>query len=176
MVDPLLVVLPGKFEFECASKAAVCVMSEITNGQKVFSLLDPLKGRGAVLGQTDPTEGYNGWSLSADGKKIAVLSGPDPSRIQVIEVNGQRTDVIKLAGWHLQSVSWSPDNQRLYVSGYSGPLFKILLVSSDGGFKSLSEFPAGPAWPFAPKPSPDGRYLVYLLRFFETNVALLENY
>jgi hypothetical protein len=63
---PATVVLPGKFEFECASKAAVCVMSEITNGQKVFSLLDPLKGRGAVLGQTDPTEGYNGWSLSAD--------------------------------------------------------------------------------------------------------------
>ena len=142
-------------------------------------LLDPFKGRGAVLGQADPTYvtyGYNAWSLSADGKKIAALAGSDSSRIQVIDVNGKPTDVINLAGWHLQSVSWAPHNQRLYVSGQTGQSFKILLVRLDGGFKSLSEFPMGRGWPFAPKPSPDGRYLAYYLRLFEENVALLENY
>ena len=173
---PAAVVLPGKFEYACASKAAVCVMSEITNGQQVLSLLDPLKGRGLILGRADPATQYNAWSLSSDGKRIALLPDSDHSHIQIIYAGGQGKNVIKLDGWYLQSISWSPDNQRLYVSGHTGQSFKMLLVRPDGSFKSLSELPMGQGWLTAPKPSPDGQYLVYFLRLYEMNVALLENY
>lgn len=48
------------------------------------------------------------------------------------------------------------------------------VVSLDGSFKVLLEDAQG--WLAGPKPSPDGHYLAYLLRVYETNVAMLENY
>jgi len=168
--------LSGKFDYACAPKAAVCVLSEIANGQRVFSTLDPLKGRGPFLGKADATSKYDSWSLSYDGKRIAAVSESDSSHIQIINTEGEGKNLIKLDGFSLQSVSWSPDNQHLYVSGASDASFKILLLDLDGKFKGLAEFPIGQAWPSAPKPSPDGRYLAYFVRLYEHNLALLENY
>jgi DNA-binding winged helix-turn-helix (wHTH) protein/Tol biopolymer transport system component len=174
---PATIVLPGKFDYACASKAAVCVLSEIANGQQIFSLLDPLQGRGSILGEIDnPTSEYSAWSLSSDGMRIAVLPGSDPGHIQIINTEGQGKNAVKLDGWSLQSVGWSPDNQHLYVSGISDASFKILLVGLDGNFKGLLELPSGQGWLTAPRPSPDGRYLAYFVQLYEHNVTLLENY
>jgi Tol biopolymer transport system component len=62
------VVLTGYFFYDCASQINVCVVSEVYGGRRVFSLLDPTKGRGPDIAQADPTSTH--WSLSSDGKRI----------------------------------------------------------------------------------------------------------
>jgi hypothetical protein len=72
--------------------------------------------------------------------------------------------------------SVAADNQNLYVSGGSAMSWALLRVSLDGKLKRLREVPMGQAWLTRPIPSPDGRYLAYLVRTFETNVVMLENF
>ena len=171
---PATSVLSGKFSYDCASRANVCVIAEDSKNQRIFASLDPVKGRGSELARANLSSEAYGWSLSADGKTIAALTDSDSSRVQIIRIFGPREDAIKLDGWILQGVSWSPDNLHLYVSGSSEDSMKILLVGLDGSSKILLKDSQG--WLAGPKPSPDGRHLAYLLRVYETNVVMLENY
>ena len=171
---PATLMLSGNFSYDCASQANECVMAEDSKNRRIFASLDPVKGRGSELARADLSSEAYGWSLSADGKTIAALTDSDKSRVQIIRILGPREDAIKLDGWILQGVSWSPDNSHLYVSGYSEDSMNILLVSLDGSFKVLLKDSQG--WLAGPKPSPDGRHLAYLLRVYETNVVMLENY
>ena len=123
---PATLVLAGRFSYRCASQANVCVLSEVVNDQRVLSLLDPLKGRGPNLAQAEVAWNDYGWSVSANGKKIALLSDSDPGHIQILDTEGGRKSAIELKGWQVQSTSWAPDNQHLYVSG---------------GFDRVSELP-----------------------------------
>jgi eukaryotic-like serine/threonine-protein kinase len=168
------VVVKGNFSYGCAVQASVCVLSELTKDKRVFSSLDPLKGRGPDLAQTAVTP--DTWTLSPDGKSIAFLTKVQGDQIQVINTADGKTLSIQLKDWQLQSIVWSPDNQRLYASGFSGSAFSIRLVGLDGNFKSLSEVSVGQAWIAYPQPSPDGHYLAYLLRSWESNVTMLENF
>lgn len=168
------VVVKGNFSYACAVQAPVCVLSELTNDKRVFSWLDPLKGRGRDLAQTSATSAT--WTLSPDGKSIALLPKAEGDQIQVINTADGKTRSIEPKDWQVQSIAWSPGNQHLYASGFSATTFSIRLVGLDGNFKSLSEVPAGQAWITNPKPSPDGHYLAYVLRTWESNVTMLENF
>jgi Tol biopolymer transport system component len=171
---PPTLVLPGSFSYHCASQANVCVIAVDSKNGRIFASLDLVTGRGNELARAHLSSERYGWSLSADGKTIAALTDSDKSRVQIIRIDGRGEDVIKLDGWLLQGVSWSPDNLHLYVSGDADDSMKILLVGLDGSFKVLLE--DSKRWLAGPKPSPDGRHLAYLLRLYETNVAMLENY
>ncbi|HEX8802397.1 MAG TPA: protein kinase [Terriglobales bacterium] len=173
---PATLVLSGKFSYGCASQANICVLSEVIKDQRILSLLDPLKGRGPNLAPADVARNDYGWSLSADGKKISLLSDSDPSQIQILNTEGGKKTTIELKGWFVQCTSWSPDNQHLYVSGTFGSGFSLASISLDGKVKSLLDVPESQGWLTDPQPSPNGRYLGYVLRLFETNVVMLENY
>ena len=176
---PATFVLPlaGDFEYRCASQTNVCVLSEVEGNQRIFSFLDPVKGRGPKFAHTDAAWGGGyGWSLSPNGKKISLLSNSDPSHIQILKTEDNRMSVMELKNWQLQFVSWSPDNQHLYVSGIFGSGFKVARVTLDGKATSLLDVPLGQGWPADPLLSPDGRYLGYSLRLYEANVVMLENY
>lgn len=89
------------------------------------------------------------------------------------------TSAIEMKDSGLDAISWSSDNQHLYVSGIFEPsniLWKILWVDLDGKFKSLVELPFNQGRLSRPQPSPDGRYLSYHLRTYVGNVTMLENY
>jgi len=167
--------LAGRFSYRCASQADVCVLSEISNNQQIFSALNPLTGRGRTLAQTDPGWNEDAWSLSSDGRKIS-LRGSNLTQIQILDVQSGEKSVVELKGWsNVLWTSWSVDNRRVYVSGVFGVGTRVALVSLDG--KETTLLDAGSAqWPTAMCPSPDGRYLGYGLRVYEGNVVLLENY
>ena len=172
-------VLAGRFDYACASKADVCVLSEINNNQEVFSVLDPVKGRGPVLAHANPDPVQAIWDISPDGRKIAFLPATGNNQrgaIQILNVNGQGSSTTNFDGWYLQTVHWSPDNQHLYVSGYVGQSFKIALVGLGGSIKVLLEMSMAQGWPSHPRPSPDGRYLAYEYRTYGGNLVLLENF
>jgi len=46
----------------------------------------------------------------------------------------------------------------------------------NGYAQVLTEVVLGDAWPYALVPSPDGRYLAYAKRTFESNVMMLEHF
>ncbi len=166
----------GHLSYRRASQANLCVLSEIVKDQRVLALLDPLKGRGPNLARAEVAWNDYRWSPSANGKKIALLSDSDPGHIQILDTEGGRKSAIGLKGWQVQSTSWSPDNQHLYVSGGFGSGFRVASVDLNGKVKSLLDVPMGQGWPADPQPSPDGHYLGYVLRLFEANVVMLENH
>jgi eukaryotic-like serine/threonine-protein kinase len=177
---PATLVLPGKFSYQCASKANTCLVIDVTKNQRAISSLDPVKGRGSDLATADLLLQESGWSISPDGKSIASLSDTDPSQIQVISTEDGRARAIEMKGWELDSISWSSDNQHFYVSGIFGPSGNIsdniLWVGLDGKFKSLVAVPFNQGHLDRPLPSPDGRYLSYHLRSYVANVTMLQNY
>ena len=173
---PATLVLSGRFSYRCASQANVCVLSEAVKDQRILSFLDPVSGRGHNLPQFDVAWIDDGWNLSADGKKISLLSNSHLNQIQILDIVDGKRNVIELKDWSVQWASWSPDNQHLYVSGGFGPGFRVASVSLDGKVKGLLDVPEGPGWPFDVQPSPNGRYLGYGMRLYEANVIMLENY
>jgi eukaryotic-like serine/threonine-protein kinase len=177
---PATLVLPGKFSYQCASKADTCLVIDVAKNQRAISSLDPVTGRGSDLAMADLCLQESGWSVSPDGKSIASLSPANPSQIQIISTEGGRTRAIEMKDWELDAISWSSDNQHFYVSGIFGPpnniSHYILWVGLDGKFKSLVALPFNQGRLSRPLPSPDGRYLSYHLRTYVGNVTMLENY
>jgi len=121
---PVALVLSGDFRYDCVPQSKICLLSEVVGDKRVFSVLDPLKGRGPNVAQADGTSGQ--WSLSADGKTIALFPAEIQNKIQFISTEGGGTRQIELKDAQLQSVAWYPDNQHLYVSGLFGESWQIL--------------------------------------------------
>jgi Tol biopolymer transport system component len=169
-------VASGEFFCKCASKANVCVISEPGKDGLGFSLFDPLQGRGRRLTRTGPLESDFTWSLSSDGKKLSWVQLLNSSRIEIFDIPSGAKSAIELKGLRVQAVSWAPDNQHLFVTGVLGSDFTISSVGLDGKTRSIVTVSEGQGWPSAPQPSPDGRYLGFVLRRFDSNVVMLENF
>jgi serine/threonine protein kinase len=172
---PASLIVKGRFSYRCASRTDVCVLSEVTKNLRTFAVLDVFKGKGEKIADGIPASEEWAWDLSPDGKVIAVLPSSEPDQILILSTQDGTRRVMRIKGWVLQWISWSPNNQQLFVSGFNNqPPFKILLVNLDGKFTPLKE--SGEAeWIYSPLPSPDGHYLAYSSRWYDANVALLEN-
>jgi eukaryotic-like serine/threonine-protein kinase len=166
-------VLSGDITAQCAVTANVCVMMEqVKDGQSLFRF-DPVAGRGQHITQLVES---HAWSLSLDGKRIATNSNSAPDRIEIFDIQNGSKSGVELKGWGVQSAAWSPDNQHLYVSGPFGDKYQISSVSLQGKVKDIVSVPMGAAWITDPVPSPDGKYLAFELRRYESNVVMLENF
>ena len=169
-------VLSGDISLQCAVTANVCVMVEHgKDGQELFRF-DPIEGRGQHITHTAEIVTSDYWSLSFDGKKIAMRSDSSPNQLEILDLQSGGKSRIELKDWMLQFAAWAPDNQHLYVSGGVGDMFQIASVSLDGTVKNILSGPVGPAWIHDPHPSRDGKYLTFGLRRYESNVVMLENF
>ena len=172
---PISLVLAGDYgSFDCALRANVCAVSQTKDGKNVYAFLDPFKGRGADFAQAGSHTGR--LRLSPDGQTIALFLGSEQSKIQLISVDGGTSRDVEIPNSRLQSLAWSPDNRHLYLSGGLGDSWVILKAGLDGKFKILSEVKGGQGWLLLCGPSPDEHYLSYLLRNWESNAMLLENF
>jgi serine/threonine protein kinase len=169
---PPTLVLKGSFSYACALLANICLLSQIKDGNRVFSLLDPSKGRGPDVAQASSASTY--WSLSPDGKRIALVK--QNSKVSILQLNGGQANDIEIHDAKLQSIAWSPDNQHLYASGRLGSAWVMFRVGLDGSFRRLSEVKLNQSWILLYGPSPDDHYLAYKLRSFDTNAIMLENF
>jgi len=96
----------------------ICALGEATPDQKqlVFTAFDPMKGRGAELLRYDthPGEIYS-WSLSPDGKKIAVMT-PSEGRVHVFHLDGGPREEIVPKNIKLgDALDWSFDGKGLFI-------------------------------------------------------------
>ena len=175
------VLLQGNYSYSCGSLVnSRCVVGEAIGGQVTFSELDPLAGRGANIATVDLQFGVPSWALSHDGSRIAFVDQRSQRlETHILTVADHKTEARSVLGWNgkfFQSVSWSADDSQLFVTGWSESSNALLSVDSRGNSQVLYEVPRGQAWIYDPVASPDGRYLSFTQRNYQSNVALLENF
>ena len=147
-------------------------MGEQINNQLVFSVFDPVKGRGDELTRISINRPGITWSRSPDGTRIAI---GDARRIRIVDLKtGLAKDfvpTIRLVD--LQSVAWSPDGKGLFVS--VSPEIRTVLFYADlaGNARQLIQYDG---WIGNLVPSPDGRYLAFSKTTQEINAAMIENF
>ena len=84
------------------------------------------------------------------------------------------SDVQSASLWKLK---WAPDNQHLFVLASSGNASEILLFDVSGSSKVLlKKLPGEAVITDAPRPSPNGRYLAYILTKLDANAVMLEDF
>jgi WD40-like Beta Propeller Repeat len=112
---PASAVLSGTVFCRCAYKANECVIAETVKDRHVFSLFDPVHGRGRTLAQPDVVANDFDWSLSADGKKLSWVTNSDLARIEILDIQSGAKSTMEPKGSRVQALSWAPDNERLYI-------------------------------------------------------------
>jgi Tol biopolymer transport system component len=141
--------------------------------------LDPVGGRGPNLVTFDlPTPlGFSDLSLSPGGKNIALVRETD-NIVYLVNLESRTVRQLELKNWKFfQTIRWSTDGQHLYISGLSSTdSWAIFLADLAGNINVLVEIEGGQGWLCCPKPSPDGHFLVYSERIYDTNVSLLEKF
>jgi serine/threonine protein kinase/Tol biopolymer transport system component len=176
------VLLTGGCIYHCGSVlSARCIVSEVKGHQLIFSVLDPVDGKGAEIQRVEVPLGTKlRWSLSPDGEKIAIV---DPrasaGEIGILTVADRKVVTLTLQGWRgtdVQSIAWSADESHLFATADIGTSFVLLFIDLHGTLQVLTEVPHGQAWLSDPVPSPDGHYLAYTQRTFEGNVTMLEHF
>jgi serine/threonine protein kinase/Tol biopolymer transport system component len=180
------VLLTGEYMYRCGSvPPARCVLAEVQGQELIFSILDPVEGKGAEIQRVGVhsvggVEWYIYWSLSPDGNKIAVV---DPEayvgEVRILTLADRRVVTLPLQNWKwqkIQSIAWSADGSHLFATAATGTSFLIVLIDLRGHLQVLTEFVLGDAWPYALVPSPDGHYLAYTKRTFESNLMMLEHF
>jgi Tol biopolymer transport system component len=159
---------------------SACVLSQLEGENMVFYLLDPLRGRGPKLGKfphrVDFT-GNTGWGLSPDGSRIAYVT--ERGQVELMSLRDRSWHEISLGPhWQqLQSVAWSADGKSLFVTCWRPDGSDLLHATLDGKVTLLwhnghSQW----QWATNPLPSPDGKYLAFQSKSFDSNVWMIENF
>jgi serine/threonine protein kinase len=176
---PSSVVLLGKYSYDCAAPPSkVCVLGEITEKRLVFASLDPVRGRGPNRASVELALDACSWSLSPDGKSIA-LARYDDSGISIVSLENGTVKQLQPKNWKgFQFSRWSPDGRSIYVGAQrvADSAFTIFATDLAGNTKVLVEVPENQGWLANPLPSPDGHFLAFTERTYENNVAMLENF
>ena len=152
-----------------------CVVAEQTADLKqfVFTVFDPIKGRGREVGRvgTLPV----GWNISPDGSMLAVVTGKaHQNQIRIFSVPGGAAHDLTVQGWsNLQILNWLADGKSMTVSSQTPHACKLLHVDLQGNAHPLWEQRASVCFAVA---SRDGRYLALSGSSSNSNVWMIENF
>jgi Tol biopolymer transport system component len=116
------------------------------------------------------------WSVSPEGSRIAVAT-PDrlPEQVRVLDSrNGTERNLHLPHGWRIFNLGWSVDGNALFAAARSTGYF-IARIELNGQTHVLIDRGKNQFVGY-PCPSPDGRYLAFSQRTWETNAWLLENF
>jgi Tol biopolymer transport system component len=154
-----------------------CVLSRWEDGQLIFNRLDPVGGQGKELARTKlGMPAYLDWSILSDGSTIAISSHDQlREKIRVLDLQDSSERNIQLPhGWLIWNVCWSADGKALFAAVQTTGNF-IARVELEGKTRVLLD--GGRVhWLSFPRVSPDGRYLAFSQRTFESNAWLVENF
>jgi len=171
-----LVSLKGEGSVQCAfSGSRSCVLSEATGKQLLFSALDLTRGRLEELAKVEMSAGLFTWSLSPDGREVAIVENLS-DRIRVLDLKSKQLQVINPdpPQRELQEAAWSADGQRLFVSSLTNEGGHLFEMDMNGQMHLLQDNPFG--WIGSVLPSPDGKRIAYIYVVPESNVTLLEHF
>jgi len=118
------------------------------------------------------------WSLSRDGKYIAVVNTIEHA-IQIIDIATRSVRALRIGkAGSVMSVSWSADSGHLFVTMTTTQDAEdssaLLYLDLQGKEQELFETKDGLL--FCPVASPDGRMLAFTERIQENNAAMIERF
>jgi eukaryotic-like serine/threonine-protein kinase len=161
-----------------------CVLEELggkDSDNVLFYPLDPIRGKGALLGSVQNTTINNwpiAWAFSPDGSQIAVVDHSHKGRIEILDLSTRAWHAITVEpGWgEFQSVSWDSGGKGFFLTTVlGGSSFNLIHATLLGKVQPLLKN-AQRQWMYQPLPSPDGRYLAFQAQTNDNNVWLLENF
>src|ERR1035438_6458935 len=117
MSEPLSVrrelLRPSSFEYRCPLKASSCVLSQKQGRELLFYSLDPVRGKGRLLGKTDRwAPRLLSWAsdVSPDGSRVAVVSSGN--NILTL-ANGAWHEIPVDARWGTEYIAWRSEERRV---------------------------------------------------------------
>jgi eukaryotic-like serine/threonine-protein kinase len=166
-------------DFACpARRGKPCVITGWDDGNLLFYTLDPLAGKGDLLGKIQVTSNWAiGWSISRDGSQIAVVDHSHKDRIEILNLATKSwREVAVQPGWgDFQSISWSADGNGFFLTTLLPETYNLVHVTMSGRVQLLLNN-AHKQWMYEPLVSPDGKHLAFQVESYESNVWLLENF
>jgi eukaryotic-like serine/threonine-protein kinase len=167
--------------FTCShTTEGACVITELRGNAWIFSLLDPLRGRGPKVFETTvenpmPASGERA-AISPDGQHIAfVLPGDPRNRIRIVNLHGVTEREITVSGaQELMSLNWSADGTGFFTADVQPETTRLLHIERNGASQVLWTQPGAEVW-MGGNPSPDGRYLATSKTNNSANVWMVEN-
>jgi len=165
----------GTTDIHCArAPASLCVFDEQQQGHRVFTSVDPVKGRGRELASMDiePSMAIP-WDLSPDGSQVVMTR---EGRIRLLSLKSGVTTDLAVRGWNsFGEVDWSADGNALLVSSQTPQDTTLLRVDLRGEARALwhqkRNFMGTKGIP-----SPDGRHLAVAAWTTDSNVWMIENF
>jgi DNA-binding winged helix-turn-helix (wHTH) protein/Tol biopolymer transport system component len=165
--------------FFCPVKPSTsCVMNEWEGNSLRFYVLDPMRGKGPLLGKIEVDKHwYFGWALSQDGSLLAVVDQTQTDRIKILSLaKGAWHEIAVEPGWgEYRSITWTADGEGFFLTTVSPGAFNLVRVTMSGKVQLLMKNAHGP-WMSRPRPSLDGKYLAFMAQTLDSNVWLLENF
>ena len=165
-----------EWSYQCGLKPGSCVLLETDATRLVFFALDPVRGKGAILGSLKRASwGGGNWSMSPDGSQLAV---PTPfGRIEILSVANRTWHGISLEpGWkELQSLAWTADGKGFFVTCWSADSWDLLYVSLNGVVTPLMRN-GHRQYLRNLLPSPNGKYLAFESEVWDSNMAMADNF
>src|SRR5579863_4061190 len=160
----------GTTDIHCTrAPANLCVFDEQQEGHRVFTSVDPVKGRGRALASMEMEEIR--WDLSPDGSQIAMTR---EGRIRLLSLKSGVTTDVAVRGWNsFGEVDWSADGDALFVSSNTAQDTTLLRVDLMGEARALRHQEFGGTKGI---PSPDGRHLAVAVWTTDSNAWMIENF
>jgi Tol biopolymer transport system component len=150
----------GILNHQCARlPATLCIFSKTEGTDHVYVSFDPERGIGRELLRTK--DGPNNWSLSPDGKTLAVFPGDHRIRMFSVENDVAREgSTITLNDWWIINGDWNSDGKGILLPTATPTGTPVILeVDKAGKASVVLEGAAHTAFMWM-IPSPDGRHAV----------------
>ena len=167
-------------DFRCPSgHDGSCILSGWEQGQMIFYVFDPVKGRGRELARTklgQPGSDID-WSVSPDGRRIAI-STPAllAEQVRILDLANGTERMVRLPKvWVIWSINWSTNNESLFLAAQSKDGYFLTSLELDGRFRVLFDRGRN-QWLGGVKVSPDGRRVAFAQQSFQSNAWLVEDF
>lgn len=178
-ISQLVVEDSGINNFQCARlPSRECLYSKYTKDALVFYEFDAKTGaKKELLRTSEPEWQYFNWSLSPDGRTLALakkMRAATEAEIRLVSTRGSAERVLKVKDWgRLATIDWAADGKSFWASAVRhGETTALINIDLQGRAKAvLQESKPYVGWAI---PSQDGRHLAIWEATGGSNAWMLE--
>jgi hypothetical protein len=127
----------GIVNHQCARLPSnLCLLSKTIGNDTVYISFDPMHGVGHEILRTG--DSWDEWSLSPDGRTLAVFPGDHRIRFFSIENEIAREEkTVTLNGWRVPNGDWSSDGKGVLIQSVTAAGIPVMLEVDRAGKASV---------------------------------------